>query len=181
MVPTHLIETPAIFLMVLWAVVWCSFVFVGRHAKRRFAPHTLLSRYSSGVFISITFFYWVAFSDIGNLAGYLDGNNPLTGFLSESIVRFVGAFLVLLGAVSMVLSRWELRELTLTEVLFAKCEKQVHAGVYRYFRHPMYLGLFLILSGSIILHPNLFALLLIVPVWFFVEKKKGIEETRYLT
>lgn len=177
MMPAHLTEASAIFLMAVWAVVWCSFVFVGRNAKQRFATHALLSRYSSSVFVSITFFYWLAFSDVGNLAGYLGGNNPLIDFLSESGVRFAGACLVLLGAVSMMLSRWELRELTLTEVLFAKCEEQVHVGVYRYFKHPMYLGLFLMLSGSLILYPNLFALLLTAPIWFFVEKKKGIEET----
>lgn len=176
MVPVHLTETPAIFLMSVWAVVWCSFIIVRRHAKRKFITHALLVRYSSGVFISITFFYWIAFSDVGNLAGYLGGNNPLIDFLSSSAVRFAGAFLMIFGAASMMFSRWELRELTLTEVLFAKCESPVHTGVYRYFRHPMYLGLFLMLSGSFILYPNLFALLLIAPVWFFVEKKKEIEE-----
>ncbi|MCX6788039.1 MAG: hypothetical protein NT108_02675 [Candidatus Kaiserbacteria bacterium] len=181
MVPAHLTEVSAVFLMIVWTVVWCSFGIVGRHAKRRFTTNALLVRYSGGAIVSITFFYWLAFSDMGNPAGFLGGYSSLTDFLSDSTMRFGGIFLVLLGAAGMMFSRWELRELTLAEVLFAKCELSVHTGVYRYFNHPMYLGLFLMLFGSFILYPNLFALLFIVPVWFFVEKKKGIEESSYPT
>ena len=76
----------------------------------------------------------------------------------------------------MILSRWELRALTVAEVVFAKCESPVSTGLYRYVTHPMYHGLFLILFGSFLLYPNFIALFFMALAWFFVEKKKKIEE-----
>lgn len=180
MVPAHLADVPALFLMGVWVTVWFVFVFFGRRTERRLPLHQQLVWYSSALFISITIFYWIAFSGIGSLAGYIGQNNPLNEFLSNDAVRFVGTFASILGAACMMLSRWHLRDLTLAEVLLAKCESNTSAGLYHYFRHPMYLGLFLILIGSLILYPNLLALFFLAPAWFFVEKKKEIEESNRL-
>lgn len=166
MLPTHVTDTLAVFLMSLWAIVWLFFIVLGQNAKRKLPLHHHLVWYSTAVFISITFFYWAIFSDIGSLTGYLSVSNLLND---------TGVFLSVLGAISMILSRWGLRELTVGEVVFARCESRISTGVYRYFKHPMYLGLFLILLGSFVLYPNFFALFFMALTWFLVEKKKEIE------
>lgn len=166
MVPVHITDTLAIFLMSLWAIVWLFFISLAQNAKRKLPLHRHLVWYSTAVFISITFFYWVTFSGVGSLTGYLSMSNLLSN---------TGVFLSVLGATSMILSRWGLRELTVAEVVFARCESRISTGLYRYFKHPMYLGLFLVLLGSFILYPNFFALFFMGLTWFLVEKKKQIE------
>lgn len=166
MVPAHITDISALFLMGLWTITWSFFALVGKNAKQRFPLQQQLVRYSTAVFISMTFFYWAAFSETGSLAGYLSGSN---------LRNDIGIYVAALGAIIMILSRLELRELTVAEVVFAKCEVLVSTGLYRYFKHPMYLGLLLILSGSFVLYPNFIALFFMALAWFFVEKKKGVE------
>ncbi|MDO8231690.1 MAG: methyltransferase [bacterium] len=173
MVPAHITDISALFLMTVWAVLWLLFVVIGRGASKRFPTDPRLVRYSSAVFICITFFYWIAFSGVGESFA---GGTIFSTFLLSNIARSIGVFLTILGAAGMILSRWELRELTVAEVVFAKSQSQTRAGLYCYFKHPMYLGIFLILTGSFILYPNLLSALFVAPVWFFIEKKKEIEE-----
>lgn len=173
MIPVHIADTAALFLMSAWAVVWIFFVIIGRHTSKGLPTDPRLVRYSSAVFICITLFYWLAFSGIGESFGA--GSIFRALFLSD-MAHAVGVFLTILGVVGMTLSRWGLRELTITEVVFARCESQTNVGLYRYFKHPMYLSIYLMLAGSFILNPNLLSVLFVVPVWFFIEKKKEIEE-----
>ena len=171
MVPAHITDVPALFLMGVWSTVWFSFIILGRHGKRRLPVHPALVRYSSAVFVSLSIFYWLAFSDIG-----ASDTNVFNYFFSNGAVRSAGILLSILGATCMGLSRWYLRELTLAEVLFAKSESNVSIGLYRYFKHPMYLGLSLILVGSYVLYPNILTLPSVAIVLFSIEKKKQIEE-----
>lgn len=170
MVPAYITDIPALFLMGLWIITWFFFAVVGRNSNRGLPLHQHLVRYSTVVFISITFFYWTAFSETGSLAGYLGGSG---------LLKDIGMFLSILGALGMIFSRWELRELTVAEIVFAKSEVPVNTGPYRYFKHPMYLGLFLVLISSCILYPNFIALFFMALAWFFVEKKKEVEEYRF--
>lgn len=169
MVPAHITDTPALFLMGLWITIWFFFVVVGRNTNRRLPLQQHLVRYSTAVFISTTFFYWTAFSETGSLAGHLSRSNLLND---------IGIYISALGAILMILSRLDLRELTVAEVVFSKCEVRVTTGMYRYFKHPMYLGLLLMLTGSSILYPNFIAIFFMALAWFFVEKKKEVEEYR---
>ncbi|MDO8593529.1 MAG: methyltransferase [bacterium] len=158
-------DTFTLFLVVLWAVVWFFFLFAGRRIKRRLPLHQHLVWYSSAVFLFVTLFYYAAFSGVGNLAGYIkDG------------IRFFGALVSILGAGMLIAARCQLHELTLGEVFFTKSESYLHTGLYHYFKHPMYVGLSLILIGSLVIYPNILAMFFMALTLFSIKKKKDIEE-----
>ena len=174
-VPTHLTDVSALFLMSVWSVIWFFFVLLGQGASRRFPINSRLVRYSSAVFITITLFYWIAFSGVGLPLDLFEKGTALTQLLSNDVLRIFGALLVLSGAGIMVSARWGLRELTLTEMIFSICEFRRKTGLYRYITHPMYLGMFLVLIGSLVLYPSVLGALLILLAQLFIEKKKQIE------
>ncbi|HEY4500831.1 MAG TPA: methyltransferase [Candidatus Paceibacterota bacterium] len=140
----NILNAFALFIMVVWVAVWISFLFAGRHTKRRLPFHPHLVRYSNAVFLLVTLFYLAAFSGVGNLFEHIQDG-----------VRFFGALVSIFGAGMLIVARYHLRGLTLGEVFFAKSESHIRDGLYRYFRHPMYIGLSLILIGSLIIYPNI--------------------------
>ena len=100
MVPAYITDIPALFLMGLWSITWFFFIILGRRSERRLPLQQQLMRYSAAVFIAITFFYWATFSETGSLAEYLG---------RSQLFNYAGIFLAALGAIGMVLARWELR------------------------------------------------------------------------
>lgn len=168
MIPVHLTDVGALFLMTFWASIWGVFIFSGRHSPRILPLNQHLVRYSTGLFFTITFFYTLLFTGVG---AYEIFSNSDAQFL-------LGVAISGIGAMGMMLSRWYLRDLTLAEVIFAKNESTIHVGPYRYMRHPMYIGLSLILAGSLILYPNFYALTLLVPAGLLIERKMRIEDNQ---
>lgn len=175
MIPIYLLDPSAIFLMIVWAVVWIFFFAIGQRTQRRLPLHRHLVRYSSAVFVCITLFYFVMFGGLWSLAEHVN-SGLLNEFFSSGGVRLLGILLAIFGAGMLVLSRYQLRELTLEELFFSKSELLIHNGLYRYFKHPMYLGIFLALAGSLMLYPNILALIFMMLTLFFLKKKKNVEE-----
>lgn len=161
----NFLNDSALFLMAVWAVVWIFFLSVGRHTKRRLSLHPNLVRYSNAIFLFVTLFYFAAFSGVGSFFGY-----------AQDGVHFFGALVSIFGAGMLIIARCQLDELTLGEVFFAKSESHISDGLYRYFRHPMYIGISLILIGSLIIYPNILAAFFMALTLFFLKKKKDIEE-----
>ncbi len=174
-VPTHLTDIAALFLMSVWSVVWIAFFVLGRGAVKRFPTDVRLLRYSCTMFVTITLFYWVAFSG-AELPFHFSGKNAeFREFFSTDIIRTFAALLALGGAGIMMFARSELRELTTTEMVFSISTFRTETGVYRYMAHPMYFGISLILFGSLMLYPSILGALLLLITHYVIEKKKRRE------
>jgi protein-S-isoprenylcysteine O-methyltransferase Ste14 len=91
----------------------------------------------------------------------------------------------ILGSFGMIAGTW----ITLAGILLVflgwqkihKAEGLVTDGVYRYVRHPQYVGLFLIMLGWLIHWPTLFTLILFpilagVYYWLSMKEEKGLEK-----
>ena len=91
----------------------------------------------------------------------------------------------ILGGFGMIAGTW----ITLAGILLVflgwrkihKAEGLVTDGIYRYIRHPQYVGLFLIMFGWLIHWPTLltlvlFPILVVVYYWLAMKEEKGLEE-----
>jgi len=156
-----------LFIMFIWILVWLVFMLAGRNIKHRLPTDPLLVRYSSGVFVSITLFYFSIFGTIGIFGGYS----------SQPIVILFGVLFIIFGFLLLTFARWQLRNLTLTEVFFSNNARstQIQDGLYHYVKHPMYIGIYFILIGSLFLYPNILAVLFFLITLLCIEKKKAIE------
>lgn len=120
----------------------------------------------------------MTFGAIGDISEYFGRSNAGAVFVPSDFAGVAGASMTIIGAACMIVSRWQLRHLTVAELVFARNDVTVHTGLYRYLRHPMYTGLFLILFGSFFLYPNAIAVLPLACSIGFVHKKEKIEEMR---
>ena len=72
----------------------------------------------------------------------------------RSFCVFAGGAEVIAGQMLMAASRHALRAFSNTDVFFRLMPAQIHNGPYAHLSHPMYAGLFLVLSGSCLLSLN---------------------------
>lgn len=158
--------------MLAWVLVWAAFLALGRRGAARQPSDPRLVFYSTGVFVSVTLFYVVAFAPLWR------GGAPPS--LSSGLAWFSGISIAL-GAALMTVSRWQLRCLTLNELFFSHdpSAPRIRTGLYRHLRHPMYVGLALVLLGSLLAYPSLAASLLVLVAVFCIEKKRRIEAPRH--
>lgn len=162
-------QPAVIFLVLLWCTVWAGFFILDRSEGDKLPMDQRLVTYSRYVFLLIFFYYTLTFNNIGVLdeSAYF---SQLDWTDSDS-VRLLGYVLAIMGAFLMIISRWYLRALSVSEVLFAKNPHYTTKGVYHYVKHPMYYGIFLILGGSFILIPTISGFFLILLITFFIRKK----------
>ena len=76
----------------------------------------------------------------------------------------------------MCISRWQLRSLSLYEMVFSLNPTRSEAGIYRYLHHPMYVGIAFLLCGSFILYPTIPGIFIFSGIGFLLYKKIGLEE-----
>lgn len=164
---------PAAFVIIAWLVVWASFFLIGSSKKSvRLPKEPVLVRCSIAVFVLIGVFHVIAFGVFGTP----DWTNPFREMFQLDFFSLVGYISVLLGAILMILSRWSLRALSVGEVVFSKNKIRIVTGPYRIFRHPMYLGIFLVLIGVFFLFPTAFGTILFFPIAYCIARKISVEE-----
>lgn len=156
-----------LFILSLWFIVCLSFVFLGKDFDETALPRDKrLVVYSTLVFLLTSLYYTVSFTR--ETVPVDPAISPWTCVLAISL-SCTGAFL-------MCLSRWELRSLSLPEMVFSLNPIKNTVGAYRYLRHPMYLGIVLLLCGTFVIYPTTAGLALFLTIVLVLWKKAVLEE-----
>lgn len=161
----------ALGVMLLWVVVLSAFALLGRSGPATLAPDRRLVIYTSGIFISATVLYCLAFN-----TPFLSTQTP---FPAPGL-PWLGFPLMVVGGALMVAARARLRSLTLGELFFSRSTKDmtIREGVYRHLRHPMYLGLLFMLLGSLVMYPGVPELVLFLFTLVCIKLKEAVEEAQ---
>ncbi len=163
--------------MSLWAVFF--FVFLGisllgwkrTKANNEHRPiNPKIASFTKAIFIFGTLFYSVSFSKIGQLKLGIFENY-------EFFILSTGLTIVIIGMAFMLISRWQLRSLSNKDVFFSiNNTKLVTDGLYRYMKHPMYMGLLMIFLGSIVIYKNPLSLIFFLAILYLIRQKINLEE-----
>lgn len=99
----------------------------------------------------------------GIIAVVLDGYSPLDILVGEGRLVFSAVFAAL-GIIVMVLGVREFRrhQTTVNPLAPEKANALVQSGIFRFTRNPMYLGMFLVLTGVVIATQDAMGLLALV-------------------
>lgn len=164
-------ESASITLMSLWVVVWIALFFVsGKRGEDVSSRDSLLKRYSLSIVVLLFIFYFLSFAKVGEVSSFSE-TGGFIDLLRGSAVRFGAFALAYIGALMMIAARWELRALSLGEMLFSNSTRLVESGIYRYCKHPMYVGMFLMIISALFFYPNPYALIVGMIALFFTIKK----------
>lgn len=124
--------------------------------------------YSSTLIAFITLFYTVIYVGIFF---------SLLNFHIEYNLNTIGLIVgVVIGGMLIVSSRDRLNMLTSKEVIFSLNEQYSTAGVYKYMRHPMYVGIVTVLVCSLGIFPSSVGFYLLVPICICLYMKMRIEK-----
>lgn len=103
--------------------------------------------------------------------------NYKTWTLINYVVAMLGVFMILLGAVIRWLSIIQLNSAFTVNVAIVNNHKLKTDGVYKYVRHPSYLGLLLIILGFAIgMNSHISFLIIIVPITLAIIYRIRVEE-----
>lgn len=108
-----------------------------------------------------------------------------THFLKRqtSWMQVAGVFFIVLGVLMLgvAFASFNVKEfLGLEKPEYAPEAKLVTEGVYRYVRHPLYTGVFLLLPGVILLRPTLSILLFVLITAIYIEIGSRLEEQKLI-
>ncbi|HEC32975.1 MAG TPA: hypothetical protein ENI63_01795 [Candidatus Kaiserbacteria bacterium] len=170
-------EPSSIILMSLWVVVLSSFLLI-TNKKRENSLYfdTKLRRYFIYITVLLFIFYFLSFARVGDISLF-PSIDIFRGFFNSSFVYISAFLLTFLGAFMMIVARWQLHSLSMYEVFFANSQLIIKNGIYRYFKHPMYVGIFLIMIGSLLLYPNVYAFFIGIVVCILIVKKAQRENS----
>ncbi len=113
-------------------------------------------------------------------ASFQDGNSLMQ---PSFWIKSIGLFFVLLGLVMLgvAFASFNVKEfLGLIEEEHHPDTKLVTKGVYRYVRHPLYTGVFLLLPGVFLLRPTLSILLFVFITAIYIEIGSRLEEQKLI-
>jgi protein-S-isoprenylcysteine O-methyltransferase Ste14 len=151
-------QAAGIFLLISWGVVWYFFFAVYSSPKGGEGVFNRLFAYSAYVTLVLVAL-WAALAWSGVGVWHIASNSRT--FL---ILCATGLVMTLLGQICLILSRKSLRFLSSSEVFFSLSKRKTEGVLYRYLKHPMYVGLLLALAGSSLLLLNAVALAFVLIV-----------------
>ncbi len=154
-----------------WVLVWLSLYFDGPRTATT-PPHLALTRYTSLLGISFFIFYFILFNEIGSIT------NTAAFY---KYVHPISYIFISLGCYLTIAARNSLRNLNYTEVMCSLNPTTTNNRIYGFMPHPMYLGMILLVLGSLILLPNYIAPILLIPIFFSIYKKIIIENKHHVT
>lgn len=112
-----------------------------------------LIRYTNTLIVLLFIFYTVFYQTLSAHVSLISSVQ-----LYAQILAFV---LIFVGAIFMTLARNGLGMLLSKEIIYSINKVHVSEGVYKYFHHPMYVGMLMIVSGALLLAPSLFGVFLV--------------------
>lgn len=159
-----------VFTSCTWLVIWLHSFKMDKSIKGKLPVDARLVFFSSTLIFLISIFYTLMYVQISfALSGLFNlPHSSFFGILFSLASTVFGAYLV-------IESRLELSNLTSKEIIFSLNTKQVKTGIYRYMNHPMYVGIMLILIGSLINLPSLINVLIFIPILICLYAKARIE------
>jgi protein-S-isoprenylcysteine O-methyltransferase Ste14 len=109
--------------------------------------------YSNILIVLLFTFYTIFYVTI-----YINNFTNL-GTPTNTQVSFYGGIfsiaIVTIGAILMIRTRNGLSMLSSKEVIYSINKVHVSSGIYKYFHHPMYIGMLLIVIGTLVLNPSI--------------------------
>lgn len=156
-------EPIALFILTLWLGIWLIFFFGGTR-KNTLEAHPALLRYSSLTCLLIFVFYSVLFTPALSI-----------GVTNTSMQLWASGLFMLMGAYLMISARLAMKNMTAKEVLFSINPTYATGGIYKHATHPMYLGILMILVGSLSAYPSLPAFIILLGVCYCLYEKANLE------
>lgn len=170
-------DTNDYLIMSFWTIFF--FIFLGLSSFKRkqivvkkelLSVNKNIAILTKTIFIVGTLFYFISFFGVGELKLSYLGN-------AKNIFLPIGLFFIVIGMVFMLISRWQLRDLSNEEMFFSINNSYlVTNGLYRYMKHPMYVGLIMIFLGSLVIYQNLISLVLFFVILYLIRQKIILEE-----
>jgi protein-S-isoprenylcysteine O-methyltransferase Ste14 len=158
------------------SIIWITFEIILSRKKKSSGENNKDDRSSLTVlWITLIFFISVGI--------YIHQFNFGTIYIYSSIIHYIGLVLIVLGLIIRWFAILKLKEFFTVTVSIQKDHRVVDTGIYKYSRHPAYLGSLLSFLGLGLALQNWLSILVIfVPIFcalsyrIYVEEKVLIEE-----
>ncbi|MFW9779038.1 MAG: methyltransferase family protein [Candidatus Heimdallarchaeota archaeon] len=133
---------------------------------------------------SILIFSFLAFPVILLLPHLESKISPLESILSD-LYNFhvsIGIGLLIIGGIILIISRIQLGELGGSKIVIEDNHRLMTDGMYKYVRHPIYLGFLLIFSGySFAMGSIIMKILILIALFLIFRRRMEIEENLLAT
>ena len=147
----------------VWIIVW-TYAYFGGPQYHILPTNKKLRILSIMTLLTITLFYVISYGNTSRL----DITLPL--FFKEVIL-----ILIICSGFLLISTRRTLKHLSHIDILFSKNLIYTKSGLYRWFNHPMYIGIISILFLSWVLFPTIIGMILFSVVLLLLKIKASIE------
>lgn len=149
-------------IMVVWIIIWCFFYFLGARTQK-IPSNPQIKKYSTVMVAVMFIFYTILF------------NTPPSEAIPAHTRYAIASVFLFVGTVLMITARLQMKHLTYSEVVLALNPTYSHNGIYKFMKHPMYIGIFSILTASYVLIPNMYTIPLLLIIYICIRLKMSVE------
>lgn len=166
---------PAIFIFG-WIIFW-SFCYLASRYHSKSLPNRINlptdDKSTRRQFYTITLFscfmYFAGFWEITLL--------QYPSFFTPIVFQEVAVLVYLLGIFIAMFAAWNIRLLSLSEMLFSISPHKINTGPYKFIRHPMYTGISLAFLGFLLAYPTFIGLVSFFVIVYIFSVRATREES----